>query len=349
MTMTDVAHEAGVSQATVSRVVNDDPYVSEDVIRRVKGAMERVGYTPNPRRNGPRARRRLQRGPGLVALLYFRDRHEGRGDVLAGQLRGITEALNEHGLGLALADVSDVSHVPPCVMRGEVAGALLAGREAPEGVMPVLRALPRVWLTSYHDGSGDHALAGNEAVGRLAARYLLEQGHKRLAFVNAAPDHPALRVRGEAFHFEAFRQGIDVDTFIASGAEAASGAGMSIETIESLLTPIAEDISRRKSRPAGAFAPTDLMAAVLQRLLGRRGLRVGRDIEIIGCNNQESCLAGLDPRPATIDLGLETMGRHAVEQLLWRIHHPNEDPRIQIVVEPKLIPGETLRTSRSAS
>jgi len=126
------------------------------------------------------------------------------------------------------------------------------------------------------------------------------------------------------------------------------GAGISVKAFESLLTPIVEDFSRRCPRPTGVFAPTDLMAAVLHRLLERSGLRVGQDIEIIGCNNQESCLAGLDPRPATIDLGLETMGRHAVAQLLWRIHHPNEEPRIQIVVEPELIRGETLEPSWSA-
>ena len=56
--------------------------------------------------------------------------------------------------------------------------------------------------------------------------------------------------------------------------------------------------------------------------------------------NETPYLANLHPRPATIDLGPEVTGRRAVEQLLWRIRHGTESRRVQVIVEPVLVPGE---------
>ena len=69
-------------------------------------------------------------------------------------------------------------------------------------------------------------------------------------------------------------------------------------------------------------------------------LRAGRpvrDVTLISCNNEQPWLAGLRPRPATIDLGAKTTGRCAAEQLLWRIRCPEKQRRIQVLVEPVLI------------
>ena len=65
-----------------------------------------------------------------------------------------------------------------------------------------------------------------------------------------------------------------------------------------------------------------------------------KDVEIIGCDNEQVALIGLNPRPATIDVGADTMGQQAVELLLWRINNPDEDKRVQMSVIPELIPGE---------
>jgi DNA-binding LacI/PurR family transcriptional regulator len=65
----------------------------------------------------------------------------------------------------------------------------------------------------------------------------------------------------------------------------------------------------------------------------------GRDIDVISCNNEMSYLVGLDPRPATIDIGAETIGRRSVEQLLRRIKHPEELRQVQIAVTPMLVEG----------
>jgi DNA-binding LacI/PurR family transcriptional regulator len=67
------------------------------------------------------------------------------------------------------------------------------------------------------------------------------------------------------------------------------------------------------------------------------GIRIGRDLEIISCNNETSLLAGLEPRPVSISIQPETIGKKAVEQLRWRILHPDEESQITIEVSPKFL------------
>ncbi|MCF7974969.1 MAG: hypothetical protein K9N55_14220, partial [Phycisphaerae bacterium] len=67
------------------------------------------------------------------------------------------------------------------------------------------------------------------------------------------------------------------------------------------------------------------------------GIQPGRDLEIISCNNETSLLAGLAPRPISIDIQPETIGKKAVEQLRWRILHPDDESQITIEVSPKFL------------
>src|SRR5215218_6605116 len=93
-TATDVAREAGVSQATVSYVLNDTPgqTISEETRQRVRAAMDRLGYTPHA------AARALRRGHSDAVLFVLPDWPLGA--ALAALIEGLTDGLEPHGLSV---------------------------------------------------------------------------------------------------------------------------------------------------------------------------------------------------------------------------------------------------------
>ena len=74
-----------------------------------------------------------------------------------------------------------------------------------------------------------------------------------------------------------------------------------------------------------------------QHSMRDNSVRIDRDLEIISCNNETSLLAGLEPHPVSIDIQPEKIGKKAVEQLRWRLLHPDEEDQITIEVSPKLL------------
>ena len=83
--------------------------------------------------------------------------------------------------------------------------------------------------------------------------------------------------------------------------------------------------------------PSDRTAVQLYTALARRGLEAGRDVSVISCNNERPILSDLRPAVTTINVHPEVVGQRAVDQLLWRIRHPQEDLTFRILVEPTLV------------
>ena len=63
------------------------------------------------------------------------------------------------------------------------------------------------------------------------------------------------------------------------------------------------------------------------------------EVEIISCNNETPYLMGLMPKPAAIDIRVESIGRRGVEQLIWRMQHPEVPERVITAIEPLVIPA----------
>jgi LacI family transcriptional regulator len=104
------------------------------------------------------------------------------------------------------------------------------------------------------------------------------------------------------------------------------------ETLDKLV----DRLVSAKPRPNGLFVPTDLLTTRVYPLLYERGIRPGRDITIISCDNEEVRLSALNPRPTSIDIRPEDIGRRAVRRLLMRLENADEPPS-RIQVAPKLV------------
>lgn len=340
--MVEVAKLAGVSQATVSKVVNGHRTVAPTTAQAVRRAMRKIGYLPPPanRRRGPRTRVREGIRTGCVALLEFGDAHQLHAGIFADQLRGVATALAEHHLSLVFAHVNGEADLPPLVEQDAVDGVLGMGRKPEPRVWAKLKRFPLVWVTAQTTPSNDHVLPGNDAVGRLALRYLIDRGHEHVACINPLISYPVYRLRSEGFQFQAQQAGVSARMLVDDPQPRLSIGELGFAGLEKLVEPLVDQWLQCSPRATGMFVPDDLLTALVYRVLRSRKIEPGRDVEIVSVANERTYLAGLKPRPATVDIGAETMGRRAVDQLLWRMRNPDEERQVTVTIDPVLIEAE---------
>jgi DNA-binding LacI/PurR family transcriptional regulator len=331
MTMIELAKKAGVSQATVSRVINGTGGVSLETVRQ---AISETGYRPAPRGKGSAPASSWQ----VLALIFLDDSYLAHPALALSKIRGVQQAATEAGMSLLIVELLEGAALPPLVTSGRVDGLLLWGGKMSDGVS-LPEGVPAMWLSSHHEESGDGVLQGNEAVGRIAAKYLLGQGHRQMAFFNLQGTHPGYRARGEGFEYFVHQGGGLVQRVQEAPSDPAGMQAWTVHT-EERVASLVERFLKLKPRPTAIFIPDDQLTALAWRAFLVRGVQPEKDVRIISCNNDQSFLLGLHPRPATVDLAPETTGRRAVEQLLWRIRHPGETRRVQVLVEPMLVRGD---------
>jgi DNA-binding LacI/PurR family transcriptional regulator len=346
ITTAKVAKIAGVSQATVSRVLNGGTGVAPEKLQAVRAALELSGYKAVVGGRGRPvgsvvngAGKRV--ATGTIALIMGDDAYTRHPSLALAKIQGVQRAANEAGLNLLVAEIREGDPLPPMLAEGKVDGILLWGRRAPRRLIASMgNAI--VWISSsHHGGPGAGVMPGNEIVGRLAASYLLEQGHRDLAFLSLAPLHPGYESRGEGFEYAAHRGGAQVKMVIEAPDNTLAGGNYSGANLAARGRRLVDRLLALSPRPTAIFVADDELTATIYPVLFEKGLQPGTDLKIISCNNEEPYLAGLHPRPATIDLAPEVTGRRAVEELLWRIRNPEETRRVQVMVEPVLILGET--------
>lgn len=334
MSVIEVANLAGVSQATVSKVINEYPSVSPDNMRRVREAMRRLNYQPSARK------RRTTHGPVAVLILHVNQFHHFTSSCSL-MLQGVEEALRTRQQDMIMAHVSQVEHLPTVVRKRQVSGLILIGHMPNSAVLDRIKDIPGIWLTSHHDVTGDVMISGNEAVGRIAAEYLIGRGHRKLGVLNTLGHNPVVDLRCRYFAFVAQEHGCAFEQYVSSHDSTWDGQrDLDLIAFERQVEEQVELYLNQKERASGLFIPLDLQVAMVYRVLDKRGVRPGNGFDIIGCDDEKAALIGLNPRPATVNIGPVTMGRRAVEQLFWRIDHGGDDRQVRVTVEPQLVPGD---------
>ena len=343
MSISEVAKLAGVSHATVSRVINHRPGVSVDMTRKVQDAMKRLNYTPPAKRRGPRPKARSGVRTGNIALLFVgTDPALVVAPVAAGVLHAAEEALAERGFNMIVGQLNDTDRLPPTVAKGQVDGILMHGYPPSGTINETLRRFPTVWMLSQRQQRGywgDRVAPDNQAIGRVAAEYLVERAHKHVAFLHCNTTHLGFGVRAQSFIGWAKDSGVTTATLIRD--DDATPHSLAQEDTQEKIDLLVQKLLELTPRPTGLFVPRDTVAVKVYRSLRNQGVEPGKDITIISCDNN-TILSGLSPRPATIDIRPDVIGSRAVDQLIWRMEHPSTPVRSICLVEPRLILPESM-------
>src|SRR4051794_35461663 len=269
-TIRDVARRAGVSAATVSRVLNDSPLVVEATRERVLAAVDELGYQLNA------TARTLSSGQAqaIGVVVPFLETQS-----VIERLRGVVERLRRCGYDLLLADVeapeARADAIRDLARRGRVAGLLFVSLPVLDHEVEALARdeLPAVLLDVPHPRL-PHVVIDNVRGGELAAAHLLARGHQRIAFVG---DHPtnaygftSSEDRRRGFRAALERAGISCvrECLGDHGGEPACAAAL-----ELLALP---------EPPAAVFAASDVQAIGVLQAAAQVGARVPEDLAVIG-------------------------------------------------------------------
>lgn len=330
MNLQFVAKKAGVSVATVSRVVNNRPGVSKEKTDRVKNAIKELNFVPRTRmsRSFPSlAPKGLKYGN--IAIVVRGDGVIDAAELFVRQLVPICQGLALNGISpvVCMGDGA-LEEMPPVLKRKMVDGILLFG-EMDESLLSFFDGIPMFWMTSHHEGTKSFVLHGNREIGQLAAEHCREKGCANVVVVGTRMGSEVSRSRCEAFIESAKKLAME-STFLR---------GEKSSSIESSIAGLVERNAALIRRADGIFFPTDRLAAFAYPALHRAGVfgEAANPKTVLSCGGEKNYLSGLDPRPVSIDIGADLLGRQAVEQILWRIRYPEEKRQFSVVIHPELV------------
>lgn len=332
MSVKKVAELAGVSQSTVYRVIAGRPEISLETADKVKEVMDSLGYRPRTgmRKRGPRSRSKVGIHTAQVAFVYV---GQAQSSASMAIIQGLQKSLAEQEVELVFTQMPDFHEVPPIIAKRRVDGIVLHGWNVsrPSGeVGDMLRRIPAVWLMTHREDWGDQVQPDNLMIGRMAGRYLIERDHQHLAYLIAEPNHLAFEERGKAFAEQADSAGLREPVTVS---RLVYGFDRQYPTLE-VFNKLIDELKALDPFPTGLFVAEDNWLKMLYPTLLSRGIHPGKDIEIISCGHKHEELQGLEPRPASVDMAMDEIGRHAAKQLLWRMAHRDERTRVIVEVEP---------------
>ena len=305
-TLDAVAVEAGVSRATVSRVVNGSPKVSPDVRKAVERAVARLGYIPNPA-----ARSLVTRRSDSVGLIITEPANRLFDDPFFPRLlRGISAELSSRNLQLVLLmpeDAAAEQRLERYLAAGHVDGVLLVSLHGDDPLPAHLqeRGVPMVIGGRPPAGvSASYVDVDNREAARSAVRHLLETGRTRVATIAGPQDMAAGVHRLEGYLDGLAEAGHARDERLIAAADFTSEGGAA--AMRRLLRS-APDLD-------AVFAASDLMAAGALSVLRAAGRVVPDDVAVVGFDDSPLA-AATDPPLTSVRQPIEEMGGELVRLL----------------------------------
>lgn len=310
-TIYDVAEAAGVSIATVSRVMSGG-CVSAASREKVEAAMQALHYAPSP----AATHRTRKAGSRRLAMVIS----ELTNPYFASMAAGAEKEARRNGYSLQLYTVSlknaSAESVIDRLIEQRPEGAVLVGgiidnREAcsRDSLLRLQRAMPLVTIGPRVDNLRSINITSDLSLSvRKSISHLYALGHRRIAFIGGTSDVRSSSIRERAFYDEMERLDLPVDRSLhAETGFLPQDGEICVSKLFARLAPA--------ERPTALIAINDLVALGAMRQIQRMGLRIPEDIAIIGCDNQ-FFTSYLNPPLTTVDLHPEEHGRSAVSELI---------------------------------
>jgi LacI family transcriptional regulator len=324
VTIEMVARAAGVSQSTVSRILNGTAVVSEHKKQAIDDAIAALGFVPNPVARGLAGGRTFSIGVITQAI---------DSPFYGAALRGIEDELEPLGYSpLFVSGHWNVAVETRCleVLRSRrVDGIIvLTGRLTDQALAACAASIPVVVTGRSLTAPGLASLNfDNFEGGRLATRHLLELGHRRIAFISGDPEHPDAieRLHGYRAALKAAGVKFERPLVVTGGFNEASGLD-AVNRLVAAGTPF-----------SAIFAANDEMAFGAALGLQRHGLRVPEDVSLVGFDDLPASLYASPPL-TTIRQPAYELGRLAASAALQLLAGK---PALAAVPAPLLIVRES--------
>jgi len=320
VTIGDVAAEAGVSVATVSKVINGRYGVAPATLAKVQAVIDELGYESSLVARSLRSRRTNVIGILVADIEPFS----------AELLKGAGAAIRNRGYELIVYSGSGHGRDQAGWERryiSRLGGTLTDGIIlVTPTVVDVDADTPLVAVDPHTGPSSLPSVHGDNLAGAVAAtEHLLGLGHRRIALLAGRPDLESARQREQGYRQALGAAGIAVDPELIRAGD---------YELEESEKP-AHELLTLVDRPTAIFAANDLSAMQTLHVAHTLGLAVPGDVSVVGFDNiPESAL--IEPPLTTIDQSIQEMGRLAVELLIDRIEGVADRPQ-QVTLPTRLV------------
>lgn len=303
VTIKDIARVAGVAPSTVSKALNGSDEVSEATRANVTAVAARLGYRPNSIARSLKVRRTHTLG------VITNDRE---GAFTTAMVHGVADVASGHSFGVFLCNSyggrnKERQHIE-LLLDKQVDGIILTGFKVEERGAPAAATdrVPLVYLYSYTSATDSPCiLPDDEGGARLAAEHLISLGRKRIAFINGPPSYEATHLR-----LTGYRTALEEHELPSSSKLVATAGDWNQDSGFRL----AQQLMSESDRPDAILCANDDLAAGAILGLTEIGLKVPRDVAIVGFDDRP--FAAHLPIPlTTVALPLLQMGEVAAQKM----------------------------------
>ncbi|MHC4884304.1 MAG: LacI family DNA-binding transcriptional regulator [Planctomycetota bacterium] len=323
ITQKEVAAALGISQKTVSRVVNGDEAVKPETRDRVLALLGKSGYTLNAN-----ARNLSQRRSGALGVLVAGN-HAFESIYFLQTFRGINEVVNEHRYHLTFSVLEDARSLDAQLLQadGFVIFNIKGISNFHPPVMKAIRARRKatVMVQSTTRGRDPFVSINNYEGGKRAVAYLLSLRHERIAFMGLPEGAQEGRDRLRGYRAALKKAG---RPFKPSWVYDLTARSIEAHVDEMLSLPSAR-------RPTAVFCWSDHTARVLIGDLQRRGLAVPDDLSVVGFDDRRDLVTLAYPEITTMRQPFYELGRTAGEMLFSAL--AGEEMKRKELIVPELI------------
>jgi LacI family transcriptional regulator len=334
-TINDVARLANVSKKTVSRVINESPFVRDETRKRVAEIIAQLGFTPDPQARGLAFRRSY-----LMGLIY----DNPNAPYVINIQEGALSALRKKGYELVVHPCDRTSpdflgDIKQLVSRQKLDGVILLPPVSENAALAtLLKSLgcPYVRvLSAALDDLENVVLSMDRESAAEVAEHLAKLGHTRIAMIVGPATHRSAHERLVGFSNALAERNLALSPqYVVEGQYTfESGAAC------------AELLLSRSPRPTAIFAGNDETAAGVYRTAYLRGLKIPHDLTVIGFD--DSPLASrLCPSLTTMRQPIRDMGHLAAQKLMAKVARAEGPPPIASMMFPHLIVRESSGSPR---
>lgn len=304
-TIKDVANEAGLSVATVSRVLNNSANVSDDAAARVHDAINKLGYSPNFL-----GRNLRKRETNVILVIMPTSEHSFYMKIVS----GIQQYAQTRGYDVICASSNSTSEIEVRQMNmlfnRTVDGVIMLGTQYDAQTLNKLAKNYNIALCC-EGVTGAQVLTvvvDDEKAGYDAATALIKLGHKRIGFIGANKTAVSSEMRYQGYRRALKEHGIEfVPDYVCIGSFEYSHGEQAAEKLLSLKTP-----------PTAVFCVSDLLAIAAIHIAAKRGLKIGSDISVMGFDNISMCEMMI-PAVSTVEQPCSELGETVVRKLIANI------------------------------
>lgn len=348
VTLQDIAETVGVSVTTVHRALQKKDGISASASHKIHKVAEKLGYhtknkamgTPNPALF-PAGKNLQSHTIGVLMVdtpIYFLQNR-----VNVRLLSHLETILARYGMLLSVHQAHSAAELPALVSSDRLDGVIVMGEVTDPVMTATLKNLNAVGVFATHSfqPQWDQIAPDYDVRGRMAAEYLADRGHHRIAYLNHLPEHAGFEMVARAFISQARSLGLEAEEYRADLKEAQTHSQRAVtdRLIDTMFTENAD-------APTGVHIANDIILHDVYHSLRSKGIRPMEDVDIIGCDNDTLLLPGLTPQPATFDLNLDFIAEKLVESLLLNVQNPSRRNTIgtRTFVPSRLIPASEIVT-----